>query len=305
MVKHTFSSLLILTSACLSTHCRTAGEPRPVNSPSAERVTEALPTATPMDFPTTESFTRQACSPEALGKAAKSVAFNIRTELDWGEALFVCGHLRFPKEDPRPAVLSSLSVQIRNSESEEFIHDSPNFQLGSPPLRENEELYTILKRDGELYFNARVESEYTVLAPGTYDVSVSFFDTESERKRLKVVAAGWRRELAEFLSKELCDGQIAEDFKDYLSIQQHLRTADMDQAQAAQVYGDMREAAKTAMLGYRQKLPSSWLEGLQQTPEHDVGIPEYLWSLLGERCPAKTPSRETAFDLYQAFRMFP
>ncbi len=288
------------------TQCKSEKPPQGPDGPTEteEADQEAGSNSASAEFPTANSFEKHRCSPPTDSTADKGIVFNTKEEIVWGEALPICGYLRVPKDMAHPSISSSFAVHVRKSQQEQFHRDSANFKLGEPEIRENQELYDTLEQRGELYFNTQVVNEYTVLGPGEYDISAGFFNIETERKTVRVRPGGWRGEIATFLTEAFCQGSIVQDFKDYLSIQELLSTADMDEATLAAVTADQVKAGKPAYEKYAPRMRDTWVEGMEQEHKSDTGVPQYVVEQIQTTCRNQKAPANSIYYIYQALRSY-
>lgn len=280
------------------------GPERAIRPPQSTTVPASPPSGEPANaaVATTQGFGKRACSPSPKHDGERQLLVSMPSTQIWGETLFVCGYLRVPPEIARPNPSSSFSVHIRRADGDDFHPDSANFQLGSPELRHQEETYDRLEKEGELYFNAGLFNAYTTLEPGQHDISVRFFDVESERITVSVTPGGWRGEVASLLIDGVCDGTLFEDYAEVLKIDAFLATADMDGPMLAEVQADRQEAAMKAYRRYESQARPAWLEGMRTEVRTDVGVARYAEERVRATCPAKADRANELNNVYQALK---
>jgi hypothetical protein len=287
---------------CILGSVQCKAEPNSAGPQEPKMTATKPPLPAPASLPAETTLGRLSCSPVVGSEEEKGIYFARENEVSWGEALPICGYVRVTPAIASPQPSSSFAIHVRPHGSDEFSQGSENFVLGKPRIQDDPRVFEILTTEGQLYFNTRAYNEYTVLAPGDYDISLRYFNMESERKHIRVIANGWRQEVATFLKREVCDGTIVETFKDYLEIQHFLSVADMDEEAAEAAYADRDKAGSIAYANYATQVKAEWQEGMRAEHRIDSVVPAYAIKLATEACPAKKEAIENIVYLYEAFK---
>lgn len=251
------------------------------------------------------SYKKTSCSPENPSSKDGILLFNMPKEINWGEEIPICGLIKGLQKLPSKDNLPSFQIEIRDQKNEDFIHENANFELGEPKIGSDPAFFTLLSREGKVYFNARVKNEFTVLAPGDYFFSLAYFGVESKRMKLKVVPSGWRLEIANFLGQKFCKGNILEDLKEFLAIENKLSVVDILNEKAyAEILKKRQSIGKKEFKKYLNELDPDWKKGIANESNVDLTVINFTMELLKQNCPNKSEAHSQIHSIYSGLKEF-
>lgn len=250
------------------------------------------------------SFSKIACSPVVDKSIKEGVFFNMPKTMQWGQEIPICAYLRGSKALANVHTMSSFRVQIRDASGEHFSRDSSNAELGTPPIRLTPKAFEILAEKGEVFFNGNITNQYTVLAPGQYTISISYFEFESERKKLTVVSSGWRKALTHFISQETCKGNMVKNLSDYLELQHMLSVLDLTPEAFEEAQIGLEKNWHHGFKKYKPQIKNEWRKGLKESQKLDRTIPLQIIKQLKEKCNKKELNDSDIYYIYEGLWKF-
>lgn len=232
------------------------------------------------------SFEKLRCSPAIDHKADRGLFFNLPESIEWGASIPICGLLQ-GKDLERFSNLS-FTVLVEPVEPEKRalyrLHEVQ--ELGEKALPIDAESFLRLQTDGHLFFNIDGRHRFRPLPPGEFNFTLSYpKDLVSETKRLRVVPAGWRLELTNYLVDEICHRKLIEDLTPYLKRLKRLETVDLAPGAEQQSLDNLQALWLQGFSNRRKDLKQAWLQGLRETARTDWSLAEYLSATLAKKCP--------------------
>jgi hypothetical protein len=237
------------------------------------------------------TFEKSACSPSSLPGTKAAVRFNMPKEIVWGAPLPICGVARPSKDEDGQSrrIRIRLSVVLSIDRDREISGDIVEGDRAE------------LLRDGLIFFNMDGfgGTGGAALSPGTYRVSL-FFDqnpASGASRSLRVVSAGWRKELVEMLVHHLCAENLSSDLAPYfqfLHVLAEERPADGEAASADQRL--LEKKWRRGFTPHATMLTPEIREGLRTLRTPDSGMVWHVWQTMRGRCPSISPENHRPIE---------
>jgi hypothetical protein len=257
-------------------------------------------------FPTTTktTFGRTSCSPALDSHAAQGLVVAMPSQITWGEPLPICGYLRIG-EELRISQPRFDFILERKDRSLDQYRGNGTQELGDPQMDKQSPAYDILQKEGELYFSVDGQHPFRDLSPGEYEIEITYLDQlRTERKPLKVIAGGWRKDLSDALVVSICEGNLLSDLSEYVSLVRMAARGDAAPGGVGQMERQQEAAWRTGFARHTDVLTPGIRSRLASISNVDASIPLHVYQTGRARCPSKPIEPASMLDLFGGLRRY-
>jgi hypothetical protein len=228
------------------------------------------------------TFEPAPCSPSPVPKTKQAILFNMPKEIDWGAPLPICGVARPGMDrDGRPL---PIRIRINVEQSTDREPGLSGILVERDRAKPSENGLTFFNVDG-LAFTALPPGDYRVRIDADYDA------VAGSSRPLRIVSAGWRKELSGTLVHHLCAQNLLEDLSPYFHFLGELAIERPESGEAAAAdMESLREKWQQAFAPHRAILTPKIRAGLQTLTQPDSGIAWHVLQAMRVQCPGKSPA---------------